>query len=122
MRATMTIEMQDLAQSELGLIVRSFWIRGGSDGKSRNGEAEAVANAVGRESVAQAGMRSNTLSINRRLGPSREPGSKEQTHGAGNGFVRPWEGRANNLHTHRAAAAWNGNSGTIFHPKQKRRT
>jgi len=28
------------------------FIRGGSDGKSRNGEAEAVANAVCREAVA----------------------------------------------------------------------
>lgn len=35
-------------------------IRGVSDGKSRNGESEASARAVGRESVAQAGSARNT--------------------------------------------------------------
>ena len=45
MSATKTIEQQDLARSELGLIVRSFGIGGVGHGKPRNGEAEAVANA-----------------------------------------------------------------------------
>ena len=78
MSATITIEMQDLARSEIGLIVRSFWIRGGSDGKSRNGEAEAVANAVGRESVAQAGTRSNIRSSK----PSARPAPRTRRESA----------------------------------------
>lgn len=55
MSATKTIEQQDLARSELGLIVRSFGIGGVGHGKPRNGEAEADAYAVGRETVPQGG-------------------------------------------------------------------
>ena len=50
-----TNEMHGFATRERGLIVRSFGIGGGSHGKSRNGEAEAVANDVGREAVPQGG-------------------------------------------------------------------
>ena len=40
-------------------------IRGASDGKSRDGEAEEVANSVGRESVGQGRTPSNTANKSR---------------------------------------------------------
>lgn len=58
-----TIEMREFAKSELGLIVRSFGIGGVSHGKSQNGEAEEVANSVGREAVPQG--RSGRILVNK---------------------------------------------------------
>lgn len=55
MSVAKTNEMHGFATRESGLIVRSFGIGGVGHGKPRNGEAEAVANAVGREAVAHGG-------------------------------------------------------------------